>query len=79
MSYYYSSIITQFIPYSLPMKVQTTSEVRKHFQEVIDHVHYTKTPMIISKNNKPWVMVQALPEDDSVLQDVVDTEGSGEK
>jgi prevent-host-death family protein len=58
------------------MKVQTTSEVRKHFQEVIDHVHYTKIPMIISKNNKPWVMIQALPEDDSVLQDIVDSEGT---
>lgn len=53
------------------MKVQTTSEVRKHFQEVIDHVHYTKTPMIISKNNKPWVMIQALPEKDSELQNLV--------
>jgi hypothetical protein len=27
--------------------------------------------MIISKNNKPWVMIQALPEDDSELQDFV--------
>jgi prevent-host-death family protein len=53
------------------MKVQTTSEVRKHFQEVIDHVHYTKIPMIISKNNKPWVMIQALPENDTELQEIV--------
>lgn len=58
------------------MKVQTTSEVRKHFQEVIDHVHYTKIPMIISKNNKPWVMIQSLPEDDKVLQEVVDHESA---
>ena len=54
------------------MKIQTTSEVRKHFQEVIDHVHYTKIPMIISKNNKPWVMIQGLPDDDSLLQELVD-------
>jgi prevent-host-death family protein len=61
------------------MKVQTTSEVRKHFQEVIDHVHYTKIPMIISKNNKPWVMIQALPENDSELQDIVTESNESKK
>lgn len=67
---YYTHIIIS-LPWYAPMKVQTTSEVRKHFQEVIDHVHYTKIPMIISKNNKPWVMIQALPEDDNELQEIV--------
>lgn len=49
------------------MKIKSTAEVRKHFQEVMDHVHYTKIPIIISKNRKPWVMVQPLPEDDAEL------------
>ncbi len=50
------------------MKIISTAEVRKNFQEVMDHVHYTKVPVIISKNRKPWVMVQPLPEDDKVMQ-----------
>lgn len=54
------------------MKVKSTAEVRKNFQDVIDHVHYTKIPIIISKNRKPWVMVQPLPQDDSELQQLVE-------
>ena len=58
------------------MKVRSTAEARKHFQEVVDHVHYTKIPIIITKNRKPWVMVQPLPEDDAGLQELVDNEQS---
>lgn len=54
------------------MKIRSTAEVRRHFQEVMDSVHYTKVPVIISKNRKPWVMIQPLPEDDKELQKVVD-------
>ena len=54
------------------MKVKSTAEVRKNFQEVVDHVHYTKIPIIITKNRKPWVMVQPLPDDDVELQQLVD-------
>lgn len=58
------------------MKVRSASEVRRHFQEVIDHVHYTKTPMIISKNKKAWVLIQPLPEDDKQLAKIIkDIEG----
>lgn len=61
------------------MKIRTTSEVRKHFQEVIDHVHYTKIPMVISKNKKPWVMIQPLPEDSELLQGVIGEEAEKKK
>lgn len=54
------------------MKVRSTAEVRKNFQDVVDHVHYTKVPVIITKNRKPWVMIQPLPEDDKELQKLVD-------
>jgi prevent-host-death family protein len=54
------------------MKVRSTAEVRQHFQEVMDHVHYTKIPIIISKNRKPWVMVQPLPEDDADLKKMIE-------
>ena len=54
------------------MKVKSTAEVRKNFQDVIDHVHYTKIPIIISKNRKPWVMVQPLPQDDEELKRLVE-------
>ena len=54
------------------MKVISTADVRKNFQEVVDHVHYTKIPVIITKNRKPWVMVQPLPVDDIELQQLVD-------
>jgi len=54
------------------MKIKSTAEVRQNFQEVVDHVHYTKIPVIISKNRKPWVMVQPLPDDDSDIQKMID-------
>lgn len=54
------------------MKIKSTAEVRKNFQDVMDHVHYTKIPIVISKNRKPWVMIQPLPEDDSDLQKLID-------
>ena len=58
------------------MKVISTAEVRRNFQEVVDHVHYTKIPVIITKNRKPWVMVQPLPEDSDSLQAMVDEQMS---
>ncbi len=54
------------------MQIQSTSQVRANFQEVIDRVHYTKMPLIVSKNNKPWVMIQPLPEEDRDLQQMID-------
>ncbi len=56
------------------MKIKSTAEVRKHFQEVVDHVHYTKIPVIVSKNRKPWIMIQALPEEDDQMQQLIDAE-----
>ena len=53
------------------MKIESSSEVRKHFQEIVDTVHYTKAPVIVSKNNKPWVMIQALPDDDPQIQKLI--------
>jgi len=53
------------------MKIKSTAEVRKNFQEVVDHVHYTKIPVIVSKNRKPWVMIQPLPEGDTELQGLI--------
>lgn len=56
------------------MKIESASEVRKHFQETIDHVHYTKAPVVVTKNNKPWIMIQALPEDDKDMQKLINTQ-----
>ena len=53
------------------MDIQQASHVRKHFQEAIDHVHYTKMPLIISKNGKPWVIVQPLPEEDETVKNMI--------
>lgn len=55
------------------MKIISTAEVRRNFQEAMDTVHYTKTPIIITKNRKPWVIVQPLPDNDEALQDMVDS------
>ena len=46
--------------------VKPTTDVRANFQDVIDNVHYTKTPLVITKRNKPWVVVYPLPEDGSL-------------
>lgn len=56
------------------MKIESASEVRKRFQEIVDHVHYTKVPVIVSKNSKPWVMIQPLPEHDAQIQQLIDTD-----
>lgn len=53
------------------MQIKSTSEVRAHFQDVVDHVHYTKIPLIVSKNRKPWVIIQPLPEEDPDLQGII--------
>lgn len=39
------------------------TQVRQNFQEVIDQVHYTKEALLITKHNKPWVMIQPLEEE----------------
>ncbi|MBD3248219.1 type II toxin-antitoxin system prevent-host-death family antitoxin [Candidatus Falkowbacteria bacterium] len=38
------------------------THVRQNFQEVIDQVHYTREAMLITKHNKPWVMIEPLEE-----------------
>lgn len=45
------------------IKEKQATQVRQNFQEVIDQVHYTKEALLITKHNKPWVMIQALLED----------------
>jgi antitoxin (DNA-binding transcriptional repressor) of toxin-antitoxin stability system len=45
--------------------IRSTTEVRANFQDVIDNVHYTRTPLVITKRNKPWAIIYALPEDGS--------------
>ena len=53
------------------MKMKSVTEARGRLQEVLDNVHYTKEPLMISKNGKPWVIVQPLPEDDKDLQSLI--------
>jgi len=52
------------------------TEVRKKFQEVIDKVHYTKEPIIISKHGKPWVMIKALEESNKKAKKVISQNNS---
>lgn len=44
------------------IKQKQATIVRQNFQEVIDQVHYTKEPLLITKHNKPWVIIQALDD-----------------
>lgn len=53
------------------MKKYSVSELRNKLQEVIDQVHYQKTPVLVSKNRKPWVIIQSVPENDPDLKDLV--------
>lgn len=45
------------------MKIVKATDARKNFQDVINDVHYTQTPVIISKRERPWVMIQPLPQE----------------
>lgn len=47
---------------STGVKKKQATKVRQNFQEVIDQVHYTRESLLITKHNKPWVMIQALEE-----------------
>jgi len=42
----------------------SATDARRYFQEVIDRVHYTGEPVIVSKRSKTWVIIQPLEEDD---------------
>lgn len=53
------------------MNIKSTAEFRRNFQDVVDRVHYTKIPVVVSKNKKPWVVVQPLPNDDTQLQELL--------
>jgi prevent-host-death family protein len=52
-------------------KKQAT-EVRNNFQDTIDHVHYTKEHVVITRHSKPWVMIVPLPEQESETQKLLD-------
>lgn len=47
------------------------TEVRSHFQEIVDSVHYKKQPVIISKHRKPWVIIQPLDEKNEAAEEVI--------
>lgn len=42
------------------MLKNAATEARKHFQETIDHVHYHKENVMITKHGKPWVVIQPI-------------------
>jgi len=46
------------------MKIIKASQARSEFQELIDTVHYREENIIISKRDKPWVIVRPLTEDE---------------
>lgn len=43
------------------MESVKATEVRNRLQDVLDRVHYTKEPVIITKREKPWVVIHPLP------------------
>lgn len=50
------------------MQFKNATEVRNNFQDVVDHVHYTTEPAIVTRRNKPWVMIVPLPDDDEAYE-----------
>jgi len=44
------------------MSAINATEARNSFQEMIDRVHYTKKQVVVTKHDKPWVVVKALPQ-----------------
>lgn len=37
---------------------------RHNFQELIDAVHYTGETVIVTKYEKPWIMISPVPDKD---------------
>ena len=61
------------------MKVISATEVRSNFQDIVDTVHYTKEPMLISKRGRPWVIVQPLKDSDVEHQGVITKDSKRKK
>ena len=49
------------------MEFKNATEVRNNFQDTVDFVHYTKEPIVVTRRNKPWVMIVHLPEDQTAI------------
>jgi prevent-host-death family protein len=61
------------------MRISTTTDARANFQDIINKVHYTKVPTIITKRGRPWVIIQSLPEEDSELEAMLQSNETGKK
>jgi len=47
------------------MESVRATDVRNRLQDVLDRVHYTREPVIITKREKPWVVIHPLPVDNN--------------
>ncbi len=54
------------------IEYRKATDIRNHFQDTIDSVHYTKTPVVITKRNKPWAMIVPLPEAQSAATEIIE-------
>lgn len=54
------------------MKTMKTSELRQNLQEVLDTVFYKGESVLITKSNKPRVIISPLPKDATKTEDAVD-------
>lgn len=53
------------------MKILSATEVRQNFQEVIDSVYYREEAVIVSRRNKPRVIINPLPKDDKKVDKAI--------
>jgi len=53
------------------MKIMRTSDVRQSLQEVLDSVYYKEESIIVTKSNKPRVIISPLPKDDKKIEEAI--------
>lgn len=54
------------------MKILTSTQVRQNLQDVLDSVYYQENTVIVTKKNKPRVIIVPLPKDDKKIQKAIE-------
>ena len=50
------------------MRTIKATVARNNFQALVDKIHFSREPIVVTKHNKPWVIIQPLSKKDKKLE-----------
>lgn len=56
------------------MKKIKSTDARNNFQALVDKIHFSREVVVITKHNKPWVVVKPLKDKDISLEKLIKEE-----